>query len=234
MWFGIAYRTVRDTGQGTTDTSLADALGITLALYSDMLPSINGTRPELGPTGTAVALASGNTVRGLDISVTGASQGLVGTGFGSATIDEMAITTVTGTALNLNNGNASATLDSITSTGAGGNSAIVLSDTGADAITVNGGTIANKSTDAITFNDTDGPITLANMIIEDIGNMAGGFDTRSQDDAIHGQTVSGGLTLDGMTIRRISDMCVNGALFADGVLTLKDDNDVDQSDILIA
>jgi len=207
-------------GQGTTDTSLAVALGITLAPNSDPLPSINGTRPVLGPTGTAVVLASGDTVRGLDISVTGASQGLVGTGFGSATIDEMAITTVTGTALNLNNGNASATFDSITSTGAGGNSAIVLNDTGADAITVNGGTIANKSTDAITFNDTDGPITLANMIIEDIGDasdLSDALNTRSQQDGIHGQAVSGGLTLDGVTIRRISDNCVNGALFADGV-----------------
>jgi len=206
-------------GQGTTDTSLADALGISLAPNSDPLPPINGTRPELGPTGTAVALASGNTVRGLDISVTGASQGLVGTGFGSATIDEMAITTVTGTALNLDNGNASATFDSITSTGAGGNSAIVLSETGADAITVNGGTIANKSTDAITFNDTDGPITLANMIIEDIGDASDTTDalnTRSGQDGIHGQTVSGGLTLDGVTIRRISDNCVNGSLLSNG------------------
>jgi hypothetical protein len=204
-------------GQGTTDTSLADVLGITLAPGSDPLPSINGTRPELGPTGTAVVLASNNTVRGLDVLVTGGSQGLVGSSFGTATIDEIAITTETGTALSLNNGNATATIDSITSTGAGGNSAIVLTDTGAGAITVNGGTIANKTDDAITFNDTDGPIELANMIIEDIGDMGGGFNTRSQDDAIHGQTVSGGLTLDGMTIRRISDMCVNGALFADGV-----------------
>jgi len=205
-------------GQGTTDTSLAVALGITLAPDSDPLPPINdSTRPELGPTGTAVVLASGNTVRGLDVSVTGGSQGLVGIGFGTATIDEIAITTETGTALSLNNGNATATIDSITSTVAGANSAIALTNTGAGAITVNGGTISNKTVDAITLNDTDGPITLANMIIEDIGDMAGGFNTRSQDDAIHGAMVSGGLTLDGVTIRRISDMCVNGALFSNGV-----------------
>jgi hypothetical protein len=57
------------------------------------------------------------------------------------------------------------------------------------------------------------------MILEDVGNMAGGLDTQSGHDAIHGQLVDGGLTLDNVTIRRISDSAINGSAFAGGGLT---------------
>jgi hypothetical protein len=206
-------------GQGTPGASLESVLGISLPAFSNPLPSINGTRPVIASTvGTAVTLASHNTVSGLNVTVTGAVRGIVGTALGTSTaINNASITTGTGTALHLGNGNAAVTLDSVTSTGAGSSAAIVLTNTGAGAIMVNGGTVSNKTGDAITLNNTNGRVTLNNMVIEDIGDMTGGFNTRSQHDAIHGQTVSGGLTLDGVTIRRVSDMCVNGAAFADGV-----------------
>ncbi|HWS55460.1 MAG TPA: Ig-like domain-containing protein [Pyrinomonadaceae bacterium] len=104
----------------------------------------------------------------------------------------------------------------------GNNSAITLANTGAGTFNVNGtgttagsgGTIENiVGSDAITLNNTDGRVTLKNMIVEDIssaGDASDGFNTRSGVDAIHGQLVDGGLTLDNVTIRRISDSAING------------------------
>jgi len=206
-------------GQGTPGASLAVVLGITVPPQSYPLPAVNGTRPVIGgAAGPAVTLASDDTVSGLNATMTGSAQGIFGNSLGTTTaINNALITTETGTALSLSNGNAIVTLDSVTSTVAGSNSAIVLSNTGLGEIAINGGTISNKSADAISLDNTAGPVVLSNMIIQDIGDMVGVIDTRSQDDAIHGQVVSGGLTLDGVTIRRISDMCVNGALFTDGV-----------------
>ena len=80
-----------------------------------------------------------------------------------------------------------------------------------------GGTIENMLADGVTLNNTAGLITFKNMDFEDIGSTAGGFDTRSQQDAIHGQDVMGGLTLDNVFIDDISDMAINGALFSDGI-----------------
>ena len=114
---------------------------------------------------------------------------------------------------------------------AGNGPAIKLEDTGAGAFTVtgidgpcgkpgtsdcDGGTIVNIQGDAITLNNTDGLVSLSNMLIQDIGTTAGTFDTLSGHDAIHGQNVDGGLALDNVTIRRISDMGINGTLFAPG------------------
>ena len=55
------------------------------------------------------------------------------------------------------------------------------------------------------------------MIIEDIsatGDASAALQTRSGVDAIHGQSVLGGLTLNSTTIRRISDNGLNGTLFS--------------------
>ena len=141
------------------------------------------------------------------------------------------ISTTTATAVNISDttiGASGVTFESVASSAAGGAVAIVLDDTGGGPFTVtgtgttggSGGTISNKTVDAITLNNTDGLVTLKNMIIEDIGDMGGAFDTISNDDAIHGQQVDGGLTLDGMTIRRISDQAIHGALLAGNTATV--------------
>lgn len=109
--------------------------------------------------------------------------------------------------------------------------AIILDDTGSGTFTVtgdnttatsggndSGGVIRNLAdADAIRLDNTDGAVVLRNMSIRDIGDMTGGFDTRSQHDAIHGQSVDGGLTLANVTIDNTSDMAVNGASFGDGI-----------------
>ena len=181
---------------------------------------------ELINNDTATITFSG----GLDITTT-SGRGIDATA-GAAGINVMGagntVTTTTGTAVNIVDstiGGSNVTFQSIDSTTASSNTVIILDDTGSGQFMVtgtgttdgSGGTIDNKTADAVTLNNTDGLVTFKNMIIEDIGTTAGGFQTRSGHDAIHGQTVDGGLTLDNTTIRRISDMCVNGALFSDGI-----------------
>ena len=99
--------------------------------------------------------------------------------------------------------------------------AIVLTNTGAGTFTVNGGTIENiTDADGIRLSNTDGLVTLANMIIEDIADSSDASDalgTRSGVDGIHGQDVDGGLTLNNTIMRRFSDNAINGALFSNGL-----------------
>lgn len=140
------------------------------------------------------------------------------------------ITTTTGTAVQITDSTIAAAginLTSITSTGATASPAIVLDDTGAGGFLIagtgsagTGGTISNKTGDAITLNNTDGPVTFQYLIVQDIGDMGGVSNTISGDDAIHGQQVDGGLVLEGVTLRRISDNAINGSLFAGGGATV--------------
>ena len=69
-------------------------------------------RPTL--TGTTT-LGTNNTIRGLNVGDTGAQTGIVGTGFGTLTANSVAING-TGKAIDLNNGTAAVTFDSIAST----------------------------------------------------------------------------------------------------------------------
>ena len=108
--------------------------------------------------------------------------------------------------------------------------ALVLDDTGPGNFEVTGvattdgtgGTIEDILADAVTLFDTDGSVTFRNMVYEDIGNMAGPSDTLSGHDAIHGEQVDGGLVLDNVTIRRISDMAVHGATLGGAAATTFD------------
>ncbi len=190
-------------------------------------------------TGAGVAL-SGNTgtttFRGGMTLSTGSDVGFSATGGGTVNVIDPVglanntVATTTATAVNISGttiGANGVTFESINSTTAGSNVAIVLANTGSGQFSVTGaagagtgGTISNKSVDAMTMNNTDGLVSLKNMIIQDIGDLGGGFDTTSNDDAIHGQQVDGGLTLDSVTIRRISDQAVNGATLAGNAATV--------------
>jgi hypothetical protein len=132
------------------------------------------------------------------------------------------VTTTTGTAVNVSAttiGAGGMSFQSVTTTGATANVAINLANTGSGPFSVtgtgaagSGGTIDNKTGDAIRLDTTGGLVTLNNMIIEDIGDMTGAIDTRSGHDAIQGLNVNGGLSLTGTTIRRISDQAIHGGV----------------------
>lgn len=170
---------------------------------------------------------------GLDIDTTsGTSFNAINGGTVTVTGTGNSITSTTGTAVNVASTTIGAnglTFQSIAhnASNSGTNPAIALTSTGAGAFTVtgtgttdgSGGTIENiQGSDAVKLNTTGGLVTLKNMIIEDItasNDSSAALDTRSLIDAIQGQTVNGGLTIDNLTIQRISDDGINGTV--DGV-----------------
>lgn len=168
-------------------------------------------------TGGAINFTGG----GLAITTT-SGTGFSATGGGTVTVQGAGntVTTTTGTAVNVNAttiGGGGMTFESINSTAASANTAILLNNTGAGAFSVTGtgaagtgGTISNKTVDAVQLNTTGGLVTLDRMIIEDIGVTAGAINTRSGHDGIQGLNVNGGLSLTGTTIRRISDQAIHG------------------------
>jgi hypothetical protein len=170
-----------------------------------------------GNTGATI-----NFTGGLTLS-TGANAAFTATGGGTVSItgSSNTVSTTSATVVNIANtviGGAGVTWRSVTSTGASGNVAIVLSSTGAGPFSVtglgaaagSGGTISNKSVDAVQLNTTGGLVTLNHMVIEDIGTMTGAIDTRSGHDAIQGLNVNAGLSLTGTILRRISDQAIHG------------------------
>ena len=186
-----------------------------------MTTTASGTGANLtGSNGSATF-----TFSGVSIS-SGANVGFAATGGGTVNVTGTnTITTTSGTAVNIANttiGGSNVTFQSVAHNG--NNTAIILNTTGAGQFLVTGtgttagtgGTIQNiLGADAITLNTTGGLVTLKNMIIQDItaaGDAAAANDTRSNVDAIHGQTVNGGLTLNNVTIQRISDDGINGSV----------------------
>ncbi len=209
------------TGAGNEGLRVTGRTGGTVAF--------SGGTKQFSSTATnpAVVLTTntGGTINftggGLAITTT-SGTGFTATGGGTVTVQGAGntVSTTTGTAVNVNAttiGGGGMTFESINSTAASANTAIVLNNTGAGAFSVtgtgaagSGGTISNKTVDAVQLNTTGGLVSLDRMIIEDIGDMAGGFDIRSGHDAIQGLAVNGGLSLTGTTIRRISDQAIHG------------------------
>lgn len=83
-------------GEGHTGgANLANVLPFALAMHSKPLPAINGSNPVVRNTGgTAVSLASGNTLRGFDVGSSGTPQngtGISGTGVGALVTTEISL-----------------------------------------------------------------------------------------------------------------------------------------------
>jgi hypothetical protein len=206
-------------GQDAT-ASLATIAGVSLPSGST-LPAMNTGAPAT-TIGSTVSLAPSSTVRGLTIS-TGAATGLSGGVVSGVSVSEVDVITTTGTAVAFNGTDGTVTLRSVAHNG--NNTAIALTNTGPGTFSVvgtgavagSGGTIQNiVGADAITLDNTAGPVVLKNMIVQDISaatDATDAHDTRSGVDAISGVNVNGGLTLDNTTIRRISDNAIFGGTF---------------------
>ena len=182
-------------GDGSTAT-IQTVAGIATPPYSDPLPTPTGTvagRPAITASGgTAIALANGNTVRGLKLGI--ASNGLSGTAVGNLVASEMSINTGAGTAVNINGGALNVSLDSVSSS-AGANAGIVLQNTtGSFTVTGtgaagSGGTISGKTgnNNGVTLNNAAG-VSLAFMNINN-----------NSQNGIFGQSING-LTLNNVTL----------------------------------
>ncbi|MEZ5940528.1 MAG: SdrD B-like domain-containing protein [Planctomycetaceae bacterium] len=183
-----------------------------------------GTAPTLAPgAGNVVTLASNNTVRGLNISATGAT-GLSGLNFGSATINNVSVSAmgVGSTAINLNNGGGTMSFANVSASG--GTNGIVLNAVNATSFSVtgdgstatqggndSGGIIQNTTGDGVLLTNSNN-ITLQNMTIGNpAATSASGPDANVSivGDGIHATTVTN-LTLNNVTIAETGDDGVDG------------------------
>jgi len=186
-------------------------------------------------TATGISLTNNNgatinLIGALDIDTTSGS-GFLATGGGTVANDSSdtnTVTTTTGTGVNVSDtiiGAGGLTFQSVSVNGGGTtNPGIILDDTGAGTFTVtgtgttngSGGTIQDVVQDAIRLFNTDGLISLSNMTIEDIGNMGAAAPGHH---GIDGQLVDGGLTLNNVTIQRVTDSAIHGEAGGGGSTT---------------
>ena len=242
---GFDFDNVAGTVQvgGTVDVSNTSAAGIAVSGSSGTVTfsgatTVDNATVATGGAGVALDNNGGGAIGfsgALDIDAT-TGAGFSATGGGTVTVTGAGSTVdvTTGTAVDIANttiGAGNVTFLSVSKDG-GSSPGIVLDTTGSGTFTVagdggtsvggngSGGTIQNiANADAIRLKNTDGRVTLKNLLIEDIGSSGDGaaINTRSGHDAIHGEQVDGGLTLESVRIRRISDNGVNGTLLSDGI-----------------
>lgn len=182
---------------------------------------------------TAVNLTnnSGTTINftngGLDIdTASGTGFSAIGGGTINVTGTGNTIDTGASTGFNINDtiiSTSGVTFQSISVNGGGSSTSagIILDDTGTGTFTVtgvgttagSGGTIQDILEDGIRLFNTDGTVSISNMIIEDIG------DTTIASPGHHGvdgQQVDGGLTLNNVTIQRVTDSAIHGEALGGG------------------
>jgi uncharacterized repeat protein (TIGR01451 family) len=175
-------------GEGAPGASLQAVLGITLPPFSDALPPVGGTRPVIGGvTGAGITLASGNTVRGLNVGDTSGNGITDGGGsVGTLTIGDVSITD-TGGAIRV---------------ASGGTLAVALGEASANTVTAGGILLAGVSG---SFGVTSGAIDVAGAAAIDItGNpsvaVAATFSQLSTTGSpLHGIRLQG-LTGTGVTV----------------------------------
>jgi hypothetical protein len=181
-------------GNGSS-TSITATCGITLAVNSATLPATGGLPPTLESDG--IYLASGNTLRGLDIGNTGANTGLTGASVGTITINEMSISG-TGKAVDLTNGTAAVTFDTISSTIS--NSEGIDLNTIAGAFTVTNATNITNSTNAgVSLVSNTGSFTFGSLNINNTTSNSMGLFVNSSgtlniniDNDVSGGSINSG------------------------------------------
>ena len=106
-------------GEGATGADLATLLGIVVPASSRALPAINGSSPVVTTTNAiGINLASGNTIRGLDVGNTGTGVALQDSGgtVGTLTVSEVSVAGTGGIVDITNGGTLTVTFDSLAST----------------------------------------------------------------------------------------------------------------------
>jgi hypothetical protein len=225
---------------GTGSFSYAGTIGDTTGglVYLENITggtkTFSGAITGTGTDGIGLLNNSGATINfsgGLNLS-TGGQTAFSASGGGTVNVSgtNNTLTTTTATALNVVNttiGSSGLTFKSIAKNG-GTNSAINLNSTGTGTLSVTGtgaagtgGTIQNISgSDAIRLNNTGGLVSLQHMSIQDISastDATAANNNHSSVDAIHGTSVNGGLSINNVTIQRISDNGINGSVDASPV-----------------
>ncbi len=185
-------------GQDATVT-LAAATGLTVPADSFPLPvtnSGNGTVVLLNSAATAIALGSGNTIRGLTVGDTTAND-ISGTNFGTLTVLDTTLTGA-GRALDLNNGTLNATFNGVTST-SGANNVNLVSVSG--TANLGSGALSGATGTAFNVNGGNATITYAGNVTQnnaqrvvEVQNSTGGAINFTTG------TVTGGASSTGVNI----------------------------------
>nr|MBP6822261.1 cadherin-like domain-containing protein [Acidobacteriota bacterium] len=159
-------------GQGAT-ASLVSLAGLTLPPFSNALPATAGTRPTITNSATVLTLGQGNLIRGFNVT-NSAGVGISGNNFGTLAASEISVTSTTcSAAVNLTNGNPTASFTSIsannctngiildtlnaagsftiTGTGTAGSGGTIQNTTGGDSLTGAAG-IRMNSVSNVSFN----------------------------------------------------------------------------------
>ncbi|MEM8807655.1 MAG: hypothetical protein AAGF01_16675, partial [Cyanobacteria bacterium P01_G01_bin.38] len=170
-------------GQGATGSSLDALLGITLSPFGGLLPTIGGTDPTIiNSGGNGITLASGNTIRGLNIG-SASVDGISGSNVSNIAISEVNISNTGVHGIDLNSVTNFTYEDSVI-TGAGNgddehNINIVnlfgtnlIEDVRMDDISDTGVEIVNSTTD----DGTTDTLTIRRLDVEDHAFQAFGED----------------------------------------------------------
>jgi len=149
------------------DNELLLGQGAALVVNSHTLVSAS-TRPTIGNAGGAgIALASGNTIRDLNVN---AQSGVTGTVAGSLTMTNAAVTGTAGPAFTIGTSGAlSVTLDSATSSNSPTAGISLTGVTG--SFTANGGAITNPTGTDFAISGGAGNVTYAGTITDDVGTL---------------------------------------------------------------
>ena len=205
---GLTLRPSQGVIGGGSSQNLATFTAIT-PVTGSAFPTLSGTRPLLTAAADCLTLGSNNTLRGFNFGDVGATKNaLVGSGFGTLTVNDAAIAT-DGQALNLSNGTLNATFSSVSSSGGllSNVRLVTIAGTvdlgGSGALTgalSNEGFVVNGGTAAITYG---GSITAAKAIdIQSHGTgnitLSGALSAPSANSGINiVNNTSGTITLSG-------------------------------------
>lgn len=209
----------RLVGQGVIDTDFDTALDITPPGTSAARPTINGSRPAISGT---IVLAPDVVARGFNINNTTAT-GIAGNAATGLTINQVSVTTTTGTAVNLVNSGGTANFTSLSANGA--TSGVVLNGTtgsftvtGDGSTAGSGGTIQNTTGDAVSLtNASNVELNFVNITNSDangvFGNNVTGFTLNGANVTANGDAVNeGGLRFDNLLgAATILDTTISGS-----------------------
>ncbi|MEK7413361.1 MAG: Ig-like domain-containing protein, partial [Planctomycetota bacterium] len=180
-------------GEGATVT-LASATGLTVPTHSNALPVTGGIRPFLTTgSGATILLASGNTIRGVNMGDTDATEYAIrddGASVGSLTISEATIATAKNGFRAANGGALNVTFTSITVADGTGNGIVI---TGGATGTFNGGigSISNTAGAAVLISDGTVAVDYDGTLVK---NSVGGRLVDIQNHATGAITFDGNLT----------------------------------------
>jgi hypothetical protein len=139
--------------------------GVALVVNSTTLIG-SGSRPTIATSGsTALGLADGNTISGLNLSPS-SGRAISGSSVGALTISSMTVNVTGERALSITNGTVNITLDSVTTSG--GDIGINLNGING-TVTINGGTLQNGTAADVTINGGTANVTYTGNITDTVG-----------------------------------------------------------------